>query len=433
MADFSHRSSPGTQQQQPQQQTDSSPRLPIGCQLLLQQLNAKATPNLKDLTEANIRRFKSSASLAEPLTSASSLSKVMSSSSSSTCLQAIENAQAPADTASSAAHSDNTRNQRDTAFVQRCRQAGLVSTDLQELTALLVSLPDQTDAHKLYSLSAAQTVTPRRKTAMLAIGDEIELYRSDLDPLCWGSLCECFVLQAEQLHSCMLLCLLCSLLLCGLTKVCTTPHLAVHDKLVLAYIQTCFGKQRVYLRIYTYSTLVGEAYIQALMTIHAHCCLWPQLAVLCLAMFKLLVLNSLHHAQHALFAVTADRLTSSEHSQSCLGSPSICSTMSSWSMTKCRFLLDRASSYVMLRNYGRVVASGQLKKRCSGQKGQSASMQHEQSSHSMHAVLQAVSTLHSSNEHLVQFDNRLFLQSAELRIWPEGCMTVSASTAVVIL
>lgn len=43
-------------------------------------------------------------------------------------------------------------------------------------------------------------------------------------------------------------------------------------------------------------------------------------------------------------------------------------------------------------------------------------MQHEQSSHSMHAVLQAVSTLHSSNEHLVQFDNRLFLQSAELRI-----------------
>ena len=184
MADFSHRSSPGTQQQQPQQQTDSSPRLPTGCQLLLQQLNANATPSLEDLTEANIRRFKSFASPAECPISASSLSKVGSSSFSSTCLQAIENAQAPAGTASSAAHPDNSRNQGDTAFVQRCPQAGLASTDLPQLTAMLVTLPGQTDAHKLYSLSAAQTVVPRRKTAMLAIGDEHELYRSGLDPLC---------------------------------------------------------------------------------------------------------------------------------------------------------------------------------------------------------------------------------------------------------
>ncbi len=188
MTDFSHTSSPREQQQQQQQQqqqTDPSPRLPTGCQLLLQQLNANVTPSSDGLTEANIRRFKSSASPAECLISASSLSQVGSSSSSSTCLQAIENAQAPADTVCSAAHADNKRSQADTAFFQRRAQAGLASTDLQELTAMLVrSHPDQTDAHKLYGLNAAQAVTPCRKTAILAIDDENELYRSDLNPLC---------------------------------------------------------------------------------------------------------------------------------------------------------------------------------------------------------------------------------------------------------
>ena len=186
MTDCSHRPSPREQQQQQQQQqTDSSPRLPTGCQLLLQQLNATATPSVEDLTEANIRRCKLSASPAECPISASSLCNVGSSSSSSTCLQAIENAQAPADTVSSAAHADNTRSQADTAFFQRRAQAGLASTDLQDFTAMLVrSHPDQTDTHKLNGLIAARTVAPRRKTAMLAIGDEIELYRSDLDPLC---------------------------------------------------------------------------------------------------------------------------------------------------------------------------------------------------------------------------------------------------------
>ena len=99
-------------------------------------------------------------------------------------MQAIENAQAPAGTASSDMPSDCTRNQGDTAFVQRCPRDGLASTDLAERAAMPVSLPDQTDAHELYGVSAAQTVTPRTKTVMLAIGDEIELYRSDLDPLC---------------------------------------------------------------------------------------------------------------------------------------------------------------------------------------------------------------------------------------------------------
>ncbi len=94
-------------------------------------------------------------------------------------------AQAPADIVSSAAHADDTRSQADTAVVQRCAQAGLASTDLQELTAMLVrSHPDQTDTHKLNGLIAAQTVAPHRKTAMLAIDDENELYRSDLNPLC---------------------------------------------------------------------------------------------------------------------------------------------------------------------------------------------------------------------------------------------------------
>jgi hypothetical protein len=71
----------------------------------------------------------------------------------------------------------------------------------------------------------------------------------------------------------------------------------------LAYIQTCFGKQCLYLRTYTYARLVQEAHIHALMTIHAHCCLRPRLAVLCHAMFRLLDLDSLHHAQHALLGV----------------------------------------------------------------------------------------------------------------------------------
>ena len=75
-------------------------------------------------------------------------------------------------------------------------------------------------------------------------------------------------------------------------------------------------------------------------------------------------------------------------------------------MTMCRFLPDRASSTLMLRNHSRGVASGQrLKKQCPGQTGQAVPMQHERSSHSMHAVLQAVSTAHVSVEHLVQFDN----------------------------
>ena len=228
MTDFSHRSSPREQQQQ--QQTDSSSRLLTGCQLLLQQLIAKATPNLDDLVEADSRRFKTAASPAECPISASSLSQIGSSSSSSTCLQAIDSAQAPADSASSAAPPDNTENQGDTAFVQRCPQAGLASTDLQELTPLLVTLPGQTDVHKLYGLSAAQTVAPRRKTAVLAVGDEFELYRSDLDPLCWGNLCACFVLQAEGLHSFMLLCLSRSLLQGGLTKFRMTSLSAVHSK-----------------------------------------------------------------------------------------------------------------------------------------------------------------------------------------------------------
>ena len=60
---------------------------------------------------------------------------------------------------------------------------GLASTDLQELTAMLVTLPYQTDAYKLNCLIAVQTVTPPR-LAMMAVGDEFELYRSDLDPLC---------------------------------------------------------------------------------------------------------------------------------------------------------------------------------------------------------------------------------------------------------
>ncbi len=185
MTDFSHRSSPrGQQQQQQQQQTDASPRLPTGCQLLLQQLDANATFSSEDLTEVNIRRFKSSASPTECPISASSLSQVGSSSSSSTCLQAIDSVQAPADSAYSAAPPGNIESQGEKALVQRCPQAWLASTDFQELTAMLVTLPDQTDIHKLYGLNAAQAVTPRRKTAMLAINDETELYRSALDSLC---------------------------------------------------------------------------------------------------------------------------------------------------------------------------------------------------------------------------------------------------------
>ncbi|KAA6418382.1 MAG: hypothetical protein FRX49_11638 [Trebouxia sp. A1-2] len=107
-----------------------------------------------------------------------------------------------------------------------------------------VSLPDQTDAHELYGVSAAQTVTPRTKTVMLAIGDEIELYR---------------------------------------------------------------------------------------------------------------------------------------------------------------FLPDRASSTIMLKNPSRGVACGQLKKRRPGQKGLTASMQHEQSSHSMHAMLQA----ESRSQALIRFAQRM--------------------------
>ena len=99
-------------------------------------------------------------------------------------MQAVEHVQAAAGTASSAAPPDYTGNQGDTAVVQRRPQPGLASTDLQELTAMLVTLPGQTDAHKLNSLIAAQPETPRRRTAMLAVGDEFELYRSDLDPLC---------------------------------------------------------------------------------------------------------------------------------------------------------------------------------------------------------------------------------------------------------
>ena len=91
--------------------------------------------------------------------------------------------------------------------------------------------------------------------------------------------------------------------------------------------------------------------------------------------------------------MTADRLTTSDHNQPCLGSLSICSALAS-----CRFLPDRASSTIMLKNPSRGVACGQLKKRRPGQKGLTASMQHEQSSHSMHAMLQAVSTLHLSDE-----------------------------------
>ena len=123
--------------------------LPTGCQLLLQQLDANTTSHAKGPT-TNISNFKS---CADSLITASSLSKALSSSSSSTCLQAVEHVQAAAGTASSAAPPDNTENQGDTAVVQRCPQPGLASTDLQELTAMLVTLPGQTDAHKLNSIS----------------------------------------------------------------------------------------------------------------------------------------------------------------------------------------------------------------------------------------------------------------------------------------
>ncbi|KAL0040192.1 hypothetical protein WJX79_010882 [Trebouxia sp. C0005] len=68
-----------------------------------------------------------------------------------------------------------------------------------------------------------------------------------------------------------------------------------------------------------------------------------------------------------------------------------------------RFLPDRASSTIMLKNPSRGVACGQLKKRRPGQKGLTASMQHEQSSHSMHAMLQA----ESRSQALIRFAQRM--------------------------
>ena len=162
----------------------------------------------------------------------------------------------------------------------------------------------------------------------------------------------------------MLLCLLRSLLLCGLTKGFTA-----HDILALAYVQTCLGKQRIYLRIYTYSTLVQESiyhsYKDNLCTLLPHDHDWLSCVMPCSDGFGFIasctaciawetttadapswgraLASAFYAGNHwgmpctigqsqlnhfNLPGIISDRLTTSEHRQSCLGCPSICSTMS---------------------------------------------------------------------------------------------------------